>query len=424
MRLGGPPPRGRREKSALELASSARAPCDTTRQARAARLDQLRGVIIGSGNLTKPGYRENLEVFGRLDTGREQAGHRAAILESITFLERVTDRALGDEARPGPKRSLRDTLAAARDSLQNWPHEEPGRARVAPIFGGVGPSIFDQLRERRPAGGPPRYAHVVSPFFDADPPTAAVVPALVEGLAKSGDRGCFFYIAAEPQADGKIRLFAPPGLIEAVRKHAPTFVYGLPLVQDGEPRKLHSKMLALANDEWQLLLIGSSNFTRAGLGIAAGAANLEANLAYLTRTNEPEYRALESVWPDVGDEVDLNSSAIVWLRPSTKIARKSEHRLSPRRSAKPCSTEAPRRHGSSCRWANICHRDGPSKRGMARACCAPRDGRDKRATCLFPGPAIHPSFSASPGERRGTRRTGRSMSSIQAPCRRPTSSGT
>ena len=172
-------------------------------------------VIIGSGNLTKPGYRENLEVFGRLDTGREQAGHRAAILESITFLERVTDRALGDEARPGPKRSLRDTLAAARDSLQNWPHEEPGRARVAPIFGGVGPSIFDQLRERRPAGGPPRYAHVVSPFFDADPPTAAVVPALVEGLAKSGDRGCFFYIAAEPQADGKIRLFAPPGLIEA-----------------------------------------------------------------------------------------------------------------------------------------------------------------------------------------------------------------
>jgi hypothetical protein len=269
-------------------------------------------VVIGSGNLTKEGYRENLEVFGCLETAREQAGHHAAVLESITFLERVADRALGDEGGPGPRQRLRDTLAAARTLVQGWPPEERGRARVAPIFGGVGPSIFDQLRECWPPGGPPRHARVVSPFFDPDPRAAAVVPALVDVLAKRGDRSCRFYISAEPQADGRTRLFAPRGLIDAAREHTSTFAHGLPLEQGGEPRRLHAKMLALANDEWQLLLIGSSNFTRAGLGIAAGAANLEANLAYVTRTDDPDFRALECVWPDVGDEVDLDSPAIVW----------------------------------------------------------------------------------------------------------------
>jgi hypothetical protein len=269
-------------------------------------------VVVGSGNLTEPGYRKNLEVLGCLETARDEDGNHAAVLESITFLERVAEHALGDEARSGPRQRLRDTLAAARALIQDWPHEEQRRPRVVPVFGGVGPSIFDQLRERWPSGSPPRYVHVVSPFFDADPQTAAVVPALVDGLAKRGDRSCRFYISAEPQADGRTRLFAPRGLIDIAREHASTFVHMLPLEQDGEPRPLHAKMLTLANDEWQFLLIGSSNFTRAGLGITAGAANLEANLAYLTRKDEPDFRALESVWPEVGDEVDLDSPAIVW----------------------------------------------------------------------------------------------------------------
>jgi hypothetical protein len=266
-------------------------------------------VVIGSGNLTEPGYRKNLEVFGCLETAREQAGHHAAVLASITFLERVADRALGDEAPPRPKQRLRDTLAAAQALIEGWPQEGRGRARVVPIFGGLGRSIFDQLRARWPAGSPPRDAHVVSPFFDADPQTVGVIPALVEGLAKRGDRSCHFYVSAEPQADGRTRFFAPRSLIDAAREHVPTFVHELPLEQDREPRKLHAKMLVLANDEWQLLLIGSSNFTRAGLGITAGSANLEANLAYLLRTDEQDFR---SVWPNVGDEVDLDSSALVW----------------------------------------------------------------------------------------------------------------
>jgi hypothetical protein len=269
-------------------------------------------LVIGSGNLTEPAYRKNLEVFGCLETARDEAGSHAAVLESIDFLERVAERALGEEARLGPRQRLRDTLAKARSLIQAWPHEEPRRARVVPVFGGAGPSILDQLRDRWPSGSPPRHVHVLSPFFDAET-EAGTVAALVDVLAKRGDRVCRFYVSAEELPDGRTRLFAPRGLIDAARVHATAFVHRLPAKQDDEqrPLPLHAKMLVLQNDEWQLMLIGSSNFTRAGLGIAA-AANLEANLAYLSRLGDPDFRALESVWPEVGDEVDLESMVNVW----------------------------------------------------------------------------------------------------------------
>ncbi len=271
-------------------------------------------VIIGSGNLKEKAYRNNLEVFGCLETARAVAGSHAGVLESITFLEKVAERALGDEARPGPRQKLRATLSEARALIQDWPRAEQGRPRVQPIFGGVGSSVLDQLHDYWPAGSPPRYVHVLSPFFDADPGAETTVASLAEMLARRGERVLHFYLSAEDHADGRTRLFAPRGLIHAARDCATTFVHKLPAVQDDErrPLPLHAKMLALQNDEWQVLLIGSSNFTRAGFSLAGGAGNLEANLAYRTRLDEPDYDDLENVWPVAGDGVDLDSPAITW----------------------------------------------------------------------------------------------------------------
>jgi hypothetical protein len=269
-------------------------------------------VIIGSGNLTEPGYRKNLEVFGCLETARNEAGSHAAVLESIAFLKGVAEQALGDEGRPGPRERLRDMLDAARALVREWPADGQRRVGTAPVFGGIGVSIVDQLRDRWPSGSVPRYVHVVSPFFDADPQSGAVASALVNVLAKRGERVYRFYVAAQTLEDGRTRLLAPRGLIDAAAAHATVFVHKLAAEQDGELRPLHAKMLALMNDDWQLLLIGSSNFTRAGFGPGEGAANLEANLVYLTRSDEPDFHALESVWPEVGDELDLDNPDIVW----------------------------------------------------------------------------------------------------------------
>ena len=42
-------------------------------------------VIIGSGNLTEPGYRKNLEVFGCLEASRAEAGQIREILSCVDF---------------------------------------------------------------------------------------------------------------------------------------------------------------------------------------------------------------------------------------------------------------------------------------------------------------------------------------------------
>ncbi|HEV7844500.1 MAG TPA: hypothetical protein VGO69_12480, partial [Pyrinomonadaceae bacterium] len=68
-------------------------------------------VIIGSGNLTEPGYRKNLEVFGCLEAARLEAGQVREILSCVDFFEQVMALTLGDETRPGPKRRTLDALS-------------------------------------------------------------------------------------------------------------------------------------------------------------------------------------------------------------------------------------------------------------------------------------------------------------------------
>jgi hypothetical protein len=71
-------------------------------------------------------------------------------------------------------------------------------------------------------------------------------------------------------------------------------------------------MLRLENDDWRLLAIGSSNFTTAGLGIVPGRANLEANLVYKVKRTERGFKAIREVWPQLGNELSLDSKSLIW----------------------------------------------------------------------------------------------------------------
>src|SRR5208282_1680011 len=48
-------------------------------------------VIIGSGNLTEPGYRKNLEVFGTIELSKTDGGDWNSVEETIDFLEQVVN---------------------------------------------------------------------------------------------------------------------------------------------------------------------------------------------------------------------------------------------------------------------------------------------------------------------------------------------
>ena len=241
-------------------------------------------VVIGSGNITEPGYRKNLEVFGTIDWSRIEGGDNSSIVQAIEFLREVLRFAVGDQVSKGPKRRAREALTSVRRQIRNWLSAVTNKRSPVPVFGLPGRRVLSRLEALWPSAGPPRIARVLSPFFDSPPRDSIAVNAFVKLLAKKGDREVRFYIRADNLPDGRVRAYAPKGMIKLAAKTCNVLVHRVSPEQNGEMRELHAKMVILSNHEWQMLLIGSSNFTTAGLGAIEGRGSCEANLAYCMRT--------------------------------------------------------------------------------------------------------------------------------------------
>ena len=268
-------------------------------------------VIIGSGNLTEPGYRKNVEVFGAVDISREEGGDKAALGWTLDFLEEVAELGVGAEDRATPKARLRDSIRQVRQHVRSW-RALQDKADPIPVFNSPTRSALRQLEQHWPAGSPPREAYVVSPFFDHPPNDGRALDAFTMVLAKRGETSARFYVKTELLPDGRTRVYAPKRIAEGRDKHRRE-VYSLTLEQQGELREVHSKLLSLGNDDWRLLMIGSSNFTAAGLGVNERAANVEANLLYRVKISDPSFRQLDRVWPDCDDQpLDPKSRKLIW----------------------------------------------------------------------------------------------------------------
>ena len=265
-------------------------------------------VIVGSGNLTEPGYRRNLEVFGALDLNRKEGGDREAASRILDFLGELIESSVGTAVAGAPKARASVALESVRALIGRWPDTKP--ANPVLILGGPGRAILPQLAEAWPSGSPPRYAYVVSPFFDSDGTEAA--KALIDVLSKRRPREICFDVRTEDGPDSRTRVFAPLPMIELAAEQAELTVRRVLPEQMGELRELHAKMIYLHNDDWCVTLAGSSNFTRAGLG-AKGKPNFEANLAFRLRVSDPDTKVLDEVWPECADEpLDIKSKDLVW----------------------------------------------------------------------------------------------------------------
>jgi hypothetical protein len=269
-------------------------------------------VIIGSGNLTEPGYRKNVEIFGAIELSKKDGGDRASVEQTIAFLEQVLALGVGDDAAGTPKDRVRQALSAVRRRVSHWPDHNGASRAPTPIFGVPKRGVLPQMLEEWPSGGPPRTAWVVSPFFDRPGRDVDTVKALVAGLAQRGSRDITLCVRAQDLPNGRTRVYAPLGLVKAARETCDVEVRSVLRIQDGEIRDLHAKMVCLENEQWSLLLAGSSNFTAAGLTAATGGS-CEANLLYRVKVSDPLYRRLNELWPDLGDEaLDLDSKKLVW----------------------------------------------------------------------------------------------------------------
>ena len=277
-------------------------------------------VIIGSANLTEPAYRKNQEIFGVLDFWENGDVPVTVLVETLAFLEQVLTLVTGSDISPSPKSRARSFVAHLRTKAAGWTTVSQKRTdwpKVVPIF--LGP--FDQLNEAIPPrlgrlirerGGPACAANILSPFFDrAAEDSYPATEAIIDAMTERGSREVNFCVAAESLPDNRIRLQAPASIARHGRKAADIMIYPIYEQEERELRPLHAKSIWLWNDHWHVYMIGSSNFTRAGLGLLNNGGNIEANLAYIFPEEGKLVKFIEETLPPWGDVI-RKLEMVIW----------------------------------------------------------------------------------------------------------------
>jgi hypothetical protein len=272
-------------------------------------------IIVASANLTSDGYRRNQECVAAID-----------------FDDGFTDRALLNPLLAYFQELLTLTSGPARvraEDLLNWVDGRLPKEQVTPARGLqrrvilVGPNrknFFEQLAEMLPSE-PAEQAHVVSPFFDPDLRVNGPENSLWGLMKKRGTAEVHLHVSGEasPETNGW-RLEVPEHVLNATPKGRgdvatrlhPIKVTGVSTDTGPERRPLHAKTLMLLHERWSALVIGSSNFTSAGMGLNTYARNYEANLVYILRTpsSDSMRKALETRAIRGGAAVDRTPSTI------------------------------------------------------------------------------------------------------------------
>lgn len=281
-------------------------------------------IIIASANLTEPGYRTNFEVAAAVDLTPDEANHEI-IAGAAAFLKSLLDFVPGASDNPPEVRRAEAFLDQADRLVRGW---KPSRRRetirqqlvftLPPVgAGGVARSSLEEaVQACRKRGGSPDQSWIASPFFDMDEDTSRVTASLCKLMARGGRRDLYFCVPAIRDDEARTpRLAAPKSLLLT----PPTYqgnvsVEILPDLDDDKNRRpWHAKMLALiAQDQYSALMVGSSNFTCAGMGVGA-ARNAEANLLTIATWvyNGRETGKLEEVWPETEKVNDPES--VEWL---------------------------------------------------------------------------------------------------------------
>lgn len=249
-------------------------------------------LIVASANLTEDGYRRNQEVFGILEYLEGGSAPLAVLDETVTFLHQAVSFAAPDapEAAPAVVR-WDEFLDGVVDVSRTWGATGAPSGNKQPrvhaiLTGREWPSALHQVTDAWPEAVYPEDAVVTSPFFD--PPGAPNQPAfeLWRHLRQRGPARVTFNISAEETSQKKeLFLHAPEEILKAKPNRPQTGIQICwfrehPEDKQGIFRHLHLKSIRFEGREWIGHLIGSGNFTSAGLGLSK-SPNLEANLFYL-----------------------------------------------------------------------------------------------------------------------------------------------
>lgn len=264
-------------------------------------------LIVASANLTEPGYRHNHEVFTVLDYFKDSASPLPLLDEFIQFLREIVEQTVRADATSPTVKRWNEFLDHVRTISRKWgtigDERSSDQPRVFAVVTGLAEtkrgSVFTQLDNNRSDRSPLHRAYVISPFFDDATNDNQPANEIWKLLKQRGKVEVQYQATVEPGSSEEHPQLQIPDVREAMpanRDCNTTFAK----VKLEDDRPLHAKCLWFENDRTILHLIGSSNFTSAGLGLE-GVRNIEANLCFeVNRGRQPKAEAASNAaWPDV-----------------------------------------------------------------------------------------------------------------------------
>lgn len=279
-------------------------------------------IIIGSANLTEDGYRKNQEVFGVVDFFEDSEAPYDFLTKTLEYLNLLIEQNQYDIKSEAIERYKEFIILVSKNS-RNWRNERSFKKNrdisIHPIFSDQNSNdLLSQVKELwyDYATRPPKWSYINSPFFD--PPNAENKPAkkIWEILNQRGNAEVQYNIIAEEDKtdENKLLLYAPDSLDYAPENRSETYVNFAALSEweNKRYRPIHMKSIILENENWYFYMIGSSNFTSAGLALGKHR-NYEANILYVVNANKNKdgEKLLNNAYMD-GELID-ESIELQWI---------------------------------------------------------------------------------------------------------------
>jgi hypothetical protein len=266
-------------------------------------------LVILSANLTHEGFHRNREAAVVLDFN-ERSELQPSILENFAsqWLARIDSATTTD---------FRHALDGAVSAAKVWKPTRSGKPNVITLWGGGAVPLWQQFIQAWPHGEALRDWQICSPFWpgpgDTDTPFdvfrreldargANVAGAKLTLFARAdvpgmGGRPCFPFQLVEQLAR---RGFEPvDATIRPVRLDA--LETEIPDGKAEDQRPLHAKWILLRGEHTVLLLLGSMNFTRRGLGVIGNPAKANAEVCVLL-SGSPNELSTDSIVPPVAED--------------------------------------------------------------------------------------------------------------------------
>lgn len=265
-------------------------------------------LIIGSANLTKPGYCINQEVYSCIDYYRETESDPLLLTATLDFLQDLAEGCCSPTIIATYSKFNNEIRACIKTWEIAHAVYRKDDVTMVPLF--ISPHNKRGLERLRKTwdnsfNSPPDQAFIVSPFYDQTVTEFTPSRKLAEVMQQRGSVDINYLLTTETteEENGIIYLHAPSFLAEKTKDNQG--IRFLNVNEEGKNEKealvqrpMHLKQLWLQKADFSLLMLGSSNFTSAALG-TGNRVNYEANLVYVfdQSRNKKAKRWMTEIYP-------------------------------------------------------------------------------------------------------------------------------